>query len=122
VEGVQTYLLQCQRSQLRVKIEDRLRSAEAQPPTDGLLQRDQVAIPALSRRVLVLSDHALAQWWLLERIENQHATAADEGTGNVSLLEPVATRQPLRPGFELLSPTGRATEPEGESKASRRNC
>ena len=50
----------CQRAQLRVEVEDRLRSAEAQPPTDGLLQRDQVAIPTLSRRVLVLSDYALA--------------------------------------------------------------
>jgi endonuclease/exonuclease/phosphatase (EEP) superfamily protein YafD len=33
----------------------------------------------------------------LERFQNQHPTATDEGTGNFPLLDPVATRQPLCP-------------------------
>ena len=115
VEWVQTHLLQCPRTELRVQTEDSLWLAEAQQTLDGLLQRNQVAITHVSRWVLVILDHDLTQWWLLECFKNQHPTSVNESTWHLSLLDSVATRQQLHSGSQLLSLTWRTTEPERES-------
>ena len=97
------------------------RSPETQQALNGLLQRDQVAIPTLSRWVLVVLDHASTQWWVLECLTNQHQTATDEGTWEISLLDSVGTRRQVHSGSELLSPTGRITEPETKGNKSGRD-
>jgi hypothetical protein len=58
---------------------------------------------------------------VLECFKSQHQPATDEGTWHLSLLDSVATRQPLCVGSELLSPTRRVTEPEGESYTNGRS-
>jgi hypothetical protein len=63
---VQAGLFQCKRTELGSEAEDRIRSTEAQPAPNGVLQRDQATVTHVPWRLLVISDHGTRQRWVLE--------------------------------------------------------
>ncbi len=110
-------LFQCPRSELGGQTEDHLLSAEKQPATNGVFQRDQATVAHVPWWLLVLLDHGVAQRGMLECVPNQHPTATHEGTGNVPLLDSVGTGRQVCPGPQLLPPARRIAKSEEESKA-----